>query len=206
MSTCDQYEKIIICDKFYNPFSHQTFAIQCVCVWHSTSQFRLATFQGRHGHIWWVPTTLESSDPELRGREGSQSKGFMPLSSPAWSPRRRADPISCWAASLFWCPMYEGPEAALTKDHRLGGLEQQTFDSLSPETAIQREDREKQISCINEYMWDLQKRYRWSYLQSRNRDTDAENKRVDTKGDMGWLGWAGRLDWHVYTIMCKMGN
>ena len=32
MSTYDQYEKIFICDKFYNPFSHQTFAIQCVCV------------------------------------------------------------------------------------------------------------------------------------------------------------------------------
>ena len=56
--------------------------------------------------------------------------------------------------------MYEGPKAAVTKDRRLGGLEQQTFDSLSPETAIQSEDREKQISCINEYMWDLQKWYR----------------------------------------------
>ena len=126
-----------------------------VCVWHSTSQFRLATFQGHHGHIWWVPTTLESSDPEIRGRERSQSKGFMPLSSPACSPHRQADPISCWAASLFWCPMYEGPEAALTKDRRLGGLEQQMFDALSPGTAIQSEDRKKQIPCINEYMWDL---------------------------------------------------
>ena len=56
--------------------------------------------------------------------------------------------------------MYEGPKAAATKDRRLGGLEQQTFDSLSPETAIQSEDREKQISYINEYMWDLQKWYR----------------------------------------------
>ena len=56
--------------------------------------------------------------------------------------------------------MYEGPKAAVIKDRRLGGLEQQMFDSLSPETAIQSEDREKQISCINEYMWDLQKWYR----------------------------------------------
>jgi len=163
-----------------------------VCVWHSTSQFRLATFQGHH--VWWVPTTLESSDPELRGREGNKSRGFMPLSTPPWNPHRRADPISCWAPSLFWCSMYEGPKAAVTKDLRLGGLEQQTLDSLSPETDIQSEDREKQISCINEYMWDLQKWYRWIYLQSRNRDTDAENKCMDTKGETGWLGWAGRLE------------
>lgn len=53
-----------------------------VCVWHSRSQFRSATFQGHHGHVWWVATTLEISDPELRGREGNKSRGFMPLSIP----------------------------------------------------------------------------------------------------------------------------
>ena len=38
-------------------------------------------------------------------------------------------------------------------------------------------EREKQISYINTYMWNLgEKWYRWSYLQNRNRDTDVENK------------------------------
>ena len=34
---------------------------------------------------------------------------------------------------------------------------------------------------------------RWSYLQSRNRDTDVENRCMDTKGERGRVGWIGRL-------------
>ena len=30
-------------------------------------------------------------------------------------------------------------------------------------------------------MWNLEKCYRWIYLQSKNRDTDIENKPMDTK-------------------------
>ena len=32
----------------------------------------------------------------------------------------------------------------------------------------------RQIPYINGYMWNLEKWYRWTYLQSRNRDTDLE--------------------------------
>ena len=44
-------------------------------------------------------------------------------------------------------------------------------------------------------------------MQSRNRDTDVENKSMDTKvgggGVVGW--WDGLGDWdsHTYTTMCK---
>ena len=31
-------------------------------------------------------------------------------------------------------------------------------------------------------MWNLEKRYRLTGLQGRNRDPDVENKRMDTKG------------------------
>ena len=31
-------------------------------------------------------------------------------------------------------------------------------------------------------MWNLEKWYRRTSLQGRNRDTDVENKRMDTKG------------------------
>ena len=32
-------------------------------------------------------------------------------------------------------------------------------------------------------MWNLEKRYGQTYLQSRNRDRDTENKYMDTKGE-----------------------
>ena len=63
------------------------------------------------------------------------------------------------------------------------------------DTVIQSEVSQKEknkISYINAYMWNLEKWYRWSYLQSRNRDTDVENKCMDTKGGRG-VGWTGRL-------------
>ena len=59
-------------------------------------------------------------------------------------------------------------------------------------TEWSKSEREKQISYINAYMWNLEKWYRWSYLQSRNRDTDVENKHMDTKGEEE-VGWIGRL-------------
>ena len=44
------------------------------------------------------------------------------------------------------------------------------------ETIIQSEvsQKEKQITYINAYMQNLEKWYRWTYLQSRNRDTGVE--------------------------------
>ena len=37
-------------------------------------------------------------------------------------------------------------------------------------------EREKQISFNITYMWNLEKCYRWTYSQSKNRDTDVEHK------------------------------
>ena len=50
--------------------------------------------------------------------------------------------------------------------------------------------------------------YRRSYLQSRNRDTDRENKYMDTKGERGEWDELGHWDWHIYTIdtMYKIDN
>ena len=45
-------------------------------------------------------------------------------------------------------------------------------------------------------MWNLEKWYRCTGLQGRNRDTDVENKRMDTKGENGVVGWWDELgDW-----------
>ena len=52
-------------------------------------------------------------------------------------------------------------------------------------------------------MWDLEKWYRRTGLQGRNRDTDAENKRMDTKlGE--WVGGMNReIGIDIYTLMCR---
>ena len=54
-------------------------------------------------------------------------------------------------------------------------------------------------------MWSLEKWYRWTCLQGRKRDTDIENKRMDTKA--GWGGgerWG--MNWEIgigiYTLIC----
>ena len=38
-------------------------------------------------------------------------------------------------------------------------------------------------------MWNLEKWYRWAYLQSRNRVIDVENKFMDTKEGEGGMNW-----------------
>ena len=45
----------------------------------------------------------------------------------------------------------------------------------------------------------LGKCYRWSYMQSRNRDTDRENKPMDTKGIEGGMNWEIGTD--MYTLL-----
>ena len=49
-------------------------------------------------------------------------------------------------------------------------------------TEWSKSEREKQISYINTYMWNLEKWYRWPFLQSRNGDTGVDNRYMDTKG------------------------
>ena len=67
-------------------------------------------------------------------------------------------------------------------------------------TEWSKSEREKQILYINAYMWNLEKWYRWTGLQGRNKDTGVENKHMDTKGGQ-WqvgvvvVGWTGRLGW-----------
>ena len=75
-------------------------------------------------------------------------------------------------------------------------------------TEWSKSEKEKQILYINAYMWNLEKRYRWSYLQSRNRDRHVENKCMDTKGERGAWEELGDWDWHIYTIdtMYKTDN
>ena len=75
-------------------------------------------------------------------------------------------------------------------------------------TEWSKPEREKQISYINAYICNLEKWYRWSYLQSRNRDTEVENKYMDTKRGKGREEDLGDWYWHIYIIdiMYKIDN
>ena len=49
-------------------------------------------------------------------------------------------------------------------------------------TEWSKSDRERQISYVIAYTWNLKKGYKWTYLQNRNRVTDVENKLTVTGG------------------------
>ena len=55
-------------------------------------------------------------------------------------------------------------------------------------------------------MWTLEKWYRGAYYQSRNRDTDIENKPMDTKGGRGGGMILGDWGQHTYTTKYKIDN
>ena len=72
-------------------------------------------------------------------------------------------------------------------------------------TEWSKSEREEQISYIKAYMWNLEKWYRWTGLQGRNRDTDVENKHMDTKGGTQGQGGGG-MTWEIgidiYILIC----
>ena len=73
-------------------------------------------------------------------------------------------------------------------------------------TERRKSEREKQIPYINTYMWNLEKWYRWTGLQARNRETAIEKKHMDTKVGKVGLDELGDWDWHIYTNMYKIDN
>ena len=67
-------------------------------------------------------------------------------------------------------------------------------------TEWSKSEREKQISYINAYMWNLEKWYKWSYWQSRNRDTDRKQMygHHGAKEGVGWIGRWGLTYIHYW--------
>ena len=63
---------------------------------------------------------------------------------------------------------------------------QQLDGSRDCHTETCKSDREKQISYDIIYMWNLKKRYKWTYLQNINRVTDIVNKFVVRGGGKNW--------------------
>ena len=68
-------------------------------------------------------------------------------------------------------------------------------------------EREKQISYINAYMWNLEKWYRRTYFQSRNWDTEVEKKTYGNQvGNAAGGGVCGVMIWEIgidmHTLVC----
>ena len=49
-------------------------------------------------------------------------------------------------------------------------------------TEWSKSERERQIAYINAYMWNLERWYWWSYLQSSKGDADIKNRLLATVG------------------------
>ena len=66
-------------------------------------------------------------------------------------------------------------------------------------TQWSKSEREKQILYIKAYMWNLEKRYWWTYFHRRNREANVENGLVDTleKGE-GGTKWESSIE--IYTL------
>ena len=63
---------------------------------------------------------------------------------------------------------------------------------------MKKPEREKQI-YINAYTWNWEKWYWWIYLQGRNRDSDIENRLMDTAG-----AGEGRTNWESSIEICTL--
>ena len=50
-------------------------------------------------------------------------------------------------------------------------------------TEWSKSERERQIPYINAYMWNLERRYRQSYMQGSKADTDVKNRLLDSAGE-----------------------
>ena len=53
-------------------------------------------------------------------------------------------------------------------------------------------------------IWNLEKQYRRSYLQNRNKDTDLENKHIDIKRGKRWGGMNLEVWTDTYTTTDTM--
>ena len=74
----------------------------------------------------------------------------------------------------------------------------------------------KQCYYMNAYMWNLERWYWWTYLQSNNEDADIENKPMDTVGERECgMNWESSMQTHTLpyvkqtasgNLLCGSGN
>ena len=68
-------------------------------------------------------------------------------------------------------------------------------------TEWSKSEREKQVSYMNAYVWNLEKWCWWTHLHRRNGDTGVENTLMDTsrQGEVK-TNWESSIG--IYTLLC----
>ena len=74
------------------------------------------------------------------------------------------------------------------------------YAEVNGPTDIQSEVYTHTHTHIKSYVWNLEKCYRWTYLQRRNRNIHVE-KNVWIPRREGALNELGDCTWHIYTTM-----
>ena len=77
--------------------------------------------------------------------------------------------------------------------------------NLETITESSKSEREKQISYVNAYVWNLERWYWWTYLQSSDGGADTENGLVSTERE-GGSGLNGESSVGTYTTVCKIDS
>ena len=71
---------------------------------------------------------------------------------------------------------------------------------MYPNIPSEVSQKEKNKYDVNAYMWNLRRRYWWTYLQGSNGDKDIQNRLVDTVEE-------GRTNWeqhgNIHITICK---
>ena len=75
-------------------------------------------------------------------------------------------------------------------------------------TEWSKPEREKQISYINAYMWNLEKWHRWTGLQRRNKRHRCREQKYGYQGGKGCSGrnWEIVIDTYIIDTMYKIDN
>ena len=62
-------------------------------------------------------------------------------------------------------------------------------------TEWNKSERERQIVCINAYIWNLERWYQWSHIQGSKGDTDVKNRLLDSVGEgKGGTIWENSIE------------
>ena len=62
-------------------------------------------------------------------------------------------------------------------------------------TEWSKSERERQILCINAYIWNLERWYQWSQVQDGKGDTDVKNRLLDSVGEgEGEMIWENSIE------------
>ena len=72
--------------------------------------------------------------------------------------------------------------------------------NLEPIIQSEMSERERQIPHIKIYMWNLERWYRWSYMQGKKGDRDIKNRLLDSVGEgEGGMIWENSIE--TYTLL-----